>query len=89
MTTYEITPDRTVAPSADVHYHANSVDAIYSIARTIAHDANVSGPVTVSGTYVTVGNVLVARVRSVAPWYSMATDGWVRTDTDYRTVPVR
>jgi hypothetical protein len=86
--TYEITPARDIAPSADIHYPAATDADIYRVARDIATDAGITGAIYVGGTNVLAGNTLIARVRYCEPWYSVATDGWVTTDADYRTRPV-
>jgi hypothetical protein len=83
--TYEITPSRDIAPNADIHYPAATVTDIYRVARDIAHVARIGGAIYVGGTNVLAGNTLIARVRTTEPWYSVAADGWVTTDADYRT----
>lgn len=83
--TYEITPARDIAPAADIHYPAATVSDIYAIARDIARVARIAGPVTVSGTHVIAGNVLIARVRQTEPWQSVT--GPVITGPDYVTRP--
>jgi hypothetical protein len=88
MTTFEINPARDIAPNADISYPASTVADIYRVARDIATDAGINGAIYVGGTNVIAGNTLIARVRITEPWYSVATDGWVTTDADYRTRPV-
>jgi hypothetical protein len=88
--TYEITPDRTVASSADIHYPAATVQDIYRIARDIATAAGIDGHVYVGGTHVIAGNTLIARVRYCKPWYTIAGDkvATVFTATGTATLPV-
>ena len=83
--TYEITPARDIAPDADIHYPAATVADIYRVARDIATDAGIAGPIYVGGTHVIAGNTLIARVRYTEPWYSVT--GPVITGPDYMTRP--
>jgi hypothetical protein len=88
--TYEITPNPDVATTLGkvISYTANSVSGIYDVARDIAAVSGITGAIYVGGTNITAGNTLIARVRYSEPWYSVATDCWVITGTDYRTRPV-
>ena len=89
MTTYEIVPDPSITALEHVPaITVRSLDTVNSTLRRIATVAGTTGPVTLSGTYAVADNVLIARVRQLEPWYSSATDSWVLTGPDYRTVPV-
>lgn len=89
MTTYEIVPDPSITALSHIpNLTVRSLDTVYATLRRIATVADARGAISLNGTYAVVDNVLIARVRQLEPWYSSATDSWVVTGPDYRTVPV-